>query len=138
MSSSNPNPPANGGYPPLTNNSGGYYPGSAPATIVNPSIYSYSSNFGTLSTGLSTSQVGATIPTGKFRSLDDGGIQLVFSEMEGNQMVSAELNPEHSITSLDTLRIQVLIAACNVAINTVKPLTYIRKHNLERHFKFST
>jgi hypothetical protein len=134
MSSSNPTAPANGSYQPLTNNSGGYYAGTSPATIVNPSIYSSNSNIGTINIG----SLGSTTPSGKFRSLDDGGIQLIFSEMEGTQLIFAELTPEHSITPLDALRIQVLMVACNNGMGLVKPLTYIRKHNLERHFKFST
>jgi len=146
MSSSNPTTPADGNYPPLSNNNGGYYSGGAQGApaINNPSIYSTSVTVGSLSGssytyGASSNSIdtlSANRAVCKMCPLDDGGIQLIFSETEDNQLVFAELAPEHSITSLDTLRIQVLIAACNTS-GKVKPLTYIRKHNLEKHFKFS-
>jgi len=72
--------------------------------------------------------------------MEDAELNTVFTEIEGNQLVFARLAPEYDLTAIEGLRIQQLLVACAAHLYSggMKPLSYIRKHNLERHFKFST
>lgn len=66
-------------------------------------------------------------------------VTYTFIEQEGSDMVRAELKPEYDISALDSLKITKLIGACMLTASGLqffKPITYIRRHNLERHFTF--
>jgi hypothetical protein len=75
--------------------------------------------------------------------LDDGKVTATFQQEEGNHITQALLEPDSGMTALDSLRLQVLFSACDSAIThgasaNMQPISYIRRHNLERHFRFSS
>lgn len=75
--------------------------------------------------------------------LSDGGLIPIFQQEEAGSIVCAELDPDSALTVSDSLRLQVLFSAANAAAMTgfvahIFPISYIRKHNLERHFRFTT
>lgn len=67
---------------------------------------------------------------------------IAFTEMHNGQLVKALFEPDSSMQASDLARILTLMMVMREANNsysavTLKPITYIKKHNLERHFRFS-
>lgn len=56
---------------------------------------------------------------------------------ENGTMIHMELKPEGTISASDSLKIMMLIQASTSHPLLFSPYMYIKKHNLERHFKFS-
>jgi hypothetical protein len=153
MSSSDPNRPksSHGGYPNANSTSGQNYGFSPQAAGAAPSpipTTGYTYNIGAVSPTFAS---GTAI---KFSSaqliqrlvwefLDDGKVTATFQQEEGNHITQALLEPDSGMTALDSLRLQVLFSACDSAIThgvsaNMQPISYIRRHNLERHFRFSS
>lgn len=62
---------------------------------------------------------------------------ITFEERQpGGEVVKAVLEPDATLTARDLLKITTLISVLQHGVR-VKPITYIRKHSLERHFRFS-
>ena len=115
-----------------------------------------SGQFGGVNTGYTTS----FISNGDLNTISAGGInnslkgmcvatnngipEIKFSEvMADGAPVFAVFEPEASMTASDLSRVMVLVvafqsASAGVLVNNVKPITYIRSNNLERHFRFSS
>lgn len=72
-------------------------------------------------------------------SFKNGDIKLEFNTAENGQDVKLEFCPERDITVRELMNINMLIAALTNGISmfTEDPMLYVRKHNLERHFKFT-
>jgi hypothetical protein len=66
-------------------------------------------------------------------------LQTVLTGEENNQFVNLELTPERDITPLEQLRITTLITAISGGglPSCTALMSYVRRHHLERHFKFS-
>jgi hypothetical protein len=68
---------------------------------------------------------------------------IAFSEVQADgQLVKALFEPDASMQTADLARILTLMMAMrefsgNLAVVGLKPISYIRQHNLERHFRFS-
>lgn len=156
MSSSDPNAPksSHGGYPSsgnsTVNQNYGFSPvttGAAPA--LGPSTsYTYTVgsgiNMGTTATDNAIKFSNASLVQRViWEFLDDGKVTATFQQEEGNHITQALLDPDSGITALDSLRLQVLFSACDSAIthgvsSNMLPISYIRRHNLERHFRFTS
>lgn len=51
--------------------------------------------------------------------------------------VSMTLKPEADISTIELMKINMLIATFIIGGHNTNPLAYIKKHNLERHFTYS-
>jgi hypothetical protein len=74
--------------------------------------------------------------------MDKGEVDITFHEEEAGVWVKAVLAPAYDMTPRESMNIQLLITgivygAMAKAMTQTKPLTFIRKHNLERHFNIS-
>lgn len=74
----------------------------------------------------------------------NGDTKLSFTGEEGDSLVLAEFDPERNITTFEYMHIVqlqlLLISAALTGQNArdmINPIEIIRRHNLERHFKFS-
>lgn len=93
----------------------------------------------------------------RFGEMVDGRFSVAFCEKEGDDWVRAVFDPDASMTPLESCRITMLVQLASMVmiastvlplpevedfeatvVHTVKPITYIREHSLERHFRFST
>ncbi len=84
----------------------------------------------------------ATIPARVTLSVDNGDPSVVFREMQDDgTTVRAQLEPDNGMSASDLAKIMSLILVSkdsNAHLGvSLKPVSYIRKHNLERHFRFS-
>jgi len=78
------------------------------------------------------------LPVMVFES-SQGQIGVYFSEDEGSATTRAQFEPESGISAIETLKIQLLFSAAQAGLQPqIKPVSYIRTNNLERHFRFST
>lgn len=119
----------------------GFSPQSITAPILGGQTY-------TVGSSQPYSSIGATVATppaqvAMWGFMSDGSITVSVRQQENGKLVTAELDPDGALSALDSLRIQTLLTAISVAVassNThqVQPITYIRRHNLERHFRFSS
>lgn len=70
----------------------------------------------------------------------DTGIE--FNELENGVWVRAILEMAHDLTPREAVRINLLATMASstriMGFGHPTPITFIRKHNLERHFSFST
>lgn len=151
MSSSDPTAkPYHGGYASPGGNQGLTSNGNAPA----PTTYGYtvasSSGAGGYTIGVGLNGISAgdlTIPTNLLISSDDpvmkwgsmeDGIDITFFESENGVRVKAKLAVAYDATPRESLYINLLITAISTARATMtRPLTFIRRHGLERHFDIS-
>jgi hypothetical protein len=68
---------------------------------------------------------------------------VTFYEEENGVRVSARLEPDAQISAIETMRIMLLVTHLSTAglmlapLHDAKPISYIRSHNLERHFRFT-
>jgi hypothetical protein len=68
---------------------------------------------------------------------------VTFYEEENGVRVSARLEPDAQISAIETMRIMLLVTHLSTAglmlapLHDAKPISYIRSHNLERHFRFA-
>lgn len=73
-------------------------------------------------------------------SVVNGEPQLRFQETQSDgTRVRATFEPDSSMAPIDAARINLLMTLMmqqGHALMNLKPITYIRKHNLERHFRF--
>lgn len=78
------------------------------------------------------------LPVMVFES-SQGQIGVYFSEDEGGATTRAQFEPEGGISAIEALKIQLLFSAAQAGLQPqIKPVSYIRTNNLERHFRFST
>lgn len=75
---------------------------------------------------------------------EDGNPDVAFNGVENGKIISAHFQPESNITTHEYMLIQqaqLMMVSVGLAGATLdgmfNPIVYIRKHNLERHFKFS-
>lgn len=99
------------------------------------------SNMGTT---ISTATYGAMYPIEEGDCVVEARSQLaelpemtLMSWDENENEVQMTLTPEASITSSDALKIFMLVMAVSVAPDEFCALAYVKKNNLERHFKYS-
>lgn len=131
-------PASHGGYP------GGY---AAPTTI-----YTNIAGNGGISNivvghGISNvpNEVSQKDTSQKFPTMlwvaSNGDIDITFHEVEDGAWVKAALAAAYDMTPRESMTIQLLITGAiggrTNALPQVKPLTFIRKHGLERHFNIS-
>jgi len=71
-------------------------------------------------------------------TIDDTADELTitFFERIDGQRVRARLEPESDLRPIEQLRISNLITALTSRGSNLKPVAYIRRYNLERHFRF--
>lgn len=72
-------------------------------------------------------------PVGPSFAVTEQTIAVSFTQHENGVRVKATLNPDTNLSTLELLRLNVLLAADTRATH---PLSYIRSHSLERHFTF--
>lgn len=156
MSSSNSNakhvnaPPYHGGYPANPAGGGGQFgsqsnqgnlrTGTISGSITVPTYGTLASPIGSIDklTGVNLAQP-PKFPLMHWGSMDMGAVDIIFYEEENGHWVKAALAPAFDLTAGESLNIQLLIvkATANVHYSSVKPLTFIRAKNLERHFNIS-
>lgn len=151
MSSSNQQAkpaPSHGGYPSV----GGGQPVPAPTTysftLSGAGIGSTISNPIQMDSGKVEVKIANPRPIGtevmRIGHMVAGRFDVSFCEYEGSEWVKATFDPDPSMSPLESLRISMLItatmgmAAAGADLSDVKPITYLRAHGLERHFRFST
>jgi hypothetical protein len=67
-----------------------------------------------------------------------GDIIATFAGEENGVQVKMVLSPEVNISTLEQHRISLLMSSCAAQLGSPqKVMAYVRKHSLERHFKFS-
>lgn len=141
---SNGNSPSNRGYPSINGNGG--YVGSAQGAVnggfvnvsgsgaighmvgqisAGGSTYTLTAGQG-ISFGLPEQKQTADLPSIEWSCKDDTG-----------QLIRMKLEPEGTISASDSLKIMLLLQSSNAFPLAFSPYLYIKKHNLERHFKFS-
>jgi hypothetical protein len=120
----------------ISSRANGGYPAAANSQAATP-VPSYS--FGV--TGSTSNQLVYTPNTPVLSwSID---VVPTFTEMENGQLVKATLEPESTISAIESMRIQQLISCissygtAHLGFGAPKPVSYIRTHNLERHFRFT-
>lgn len=77
-------------------------------------------------------------PTLSIEHLDDG-LSLTFTGEENGKLIELVLTPERNITAYEQLLLSNMILAIAIgpALPPVMFMRFVRKHNLERHFKFT-
>jgi hypothetical protein len=69
-----------------------------------------------------------------------GDIVVTFFEQVDGVNITAALEPEHDITAMEQLRINTLMSyvmsMAGSMSSSARPITYLRLHRLERHFRF--
>jgi hypothetical protein len=146
MSSSDPTlKPFHGGY--ASSSGGGNY-GFSPQTTAAPPAggYTYTVGHGIIASDLAsigsiTLSMGPKFPLLSWGPMDTGDVNITFHEEEGGVWVKAVLSPAYDLTPRESMNIQLLIAGIIYSSSSnamkTKPLTFIRKNNLERHFNIS-
>jgi hypothetical protein len=133
---SNGNSPANRGYSPGQGVSGGYVTVNSNAAIGNMagqlvgggSTYNLSAaQYGTISVSIAEQKQTADLPSIEWVCKDDAG-----------QMIKMELKPEGTIGAHESLQLMMLLQSSTAFPLAFSPYLYVKKHSLERHFKFST
>lgn len=147
MSSSDPSAkPYHGGYTSNPLGGGGVYGNSPQTTAAPPGGYTYTIGNGISATDLAnigsiTLSVGPKFPLLNWGPMDKGDINVTFHEEEGTVWVKAVLAPAYDMTPRESMNIQLLITGIIYGATSnamkAKPLTFIRKNNLERHFNIS-
>lgn len=127
------------------------YTSSSPSpspTVVGVPVYSNTLNqnagYASVNTNVlaATDTISAKIspakPIGMIRH-NAGDISFELNTRENGQDVKLEFCPERDITVRELMNINLLIAALSngIALYPEDPMIYVRKHNLERHFKFT-
>lgn len=132
------NVPAHGGYPSTgTIGQASGQGAGQPSTQGNPWASPASLNFSQPKlTANDVKQTPSSISATTMRIMNGGAEPvIVFEDIENGQLITATLEADVSLRPLDLMRIQVLLAA-GAANALHQPLEYIRRHGLERHFRF--
>jgi len=153
-------PTVHGGYPSVGQPiSGGSY-GSIPIPTPAPSVTYAGNGVGNLTGSLNYSlsavnssdakpvDIELTAPSQEVMHISDmanGSFTVSFYEYEQGGRTKATLDLDASLTPIESLRIQQLMSYITLAaaaglsskVGGSKPITYIRTHGLERHFRFS-
>lgn len=151
MPSSNQNSkPYHGGYQGPGNQQGNVTISAPPApasTGAVNSTYTTGNGLYGISFGEIVAVGGATLQTVPdaidFSCALDGRFTMTFVEEENGQRVNATFAPDPSMTPLESCRISLLTQMISYVSSTtrtskgLKPISYIRAHSLERHFRFS-
>jgi len=66
-------------------------------------------------------------------AVEEERIDVSFSQKEQGTQVKATLNPDTNLSTIELLRLNVLLSAGH---RVTHPLSYIRAYSLERHFTF--
>jgi hypothetical protein len=82
--------------------------------------------YGAISISLPEQKQTADLPSVEWHCKDDSG-----------QMIKMELKPEGTIGAHEALQLMLLLQASTAAPLAFSPYLYVKKHSLERHFKFS-
>lgn len=138
--------PYHGGYNSNAQQNYGFSPQNISAPVLGSIGGQLTGSIYTSSSGSGPSSVSLTPPPMQIAMwgfMSDGSITVSVRQQENGKLVTAELDPDGGLSALDSLRIQTLLTAISVAVassNThqMQPITYIRRHNLERHFRFSS
>lgn len=126
--------------------------GAAPAAG-NSGVYSgpgYTYNIGagagigsvTISADEIKALTGAVVdtPSKMLLSVESGEPNIAFYEMDGSQRIKATFEPDSCMSVGELARVLQLTFVLRESgtAYSLKPISYIRRHNLERHFRFST
>ncbi len=95
------------------------------------SLSTASSNF-TLEGWINLGASGASVAGPSFK-VEEESIEVSFTQHEQGNRVRATLNPDTNLSTIELLRLNVLLSAGSQVSH---PLSYIRAHSLERHFTF--
>jgi hypothetical protein len=132
----------NGGYPASGHGSSGQganYGGPGPGS----SVYLNSTGNVTPTYQTFTLAPSPAHPVMAWEGLQKGCMDIIFYEEENGVWVKAELAPAYDLTPREGLLINALIAGISAAAaagklpQDIKPLSFIRRGNLERHFNMS-
>lgn len=124
----------------------------------NPYGYNYTVNSGGASpiiigpgTGIGSVTISADDIKSLTTSREDPSVKMLISAVSGEPNVvfyetqadgakiKASFEPDSSMSVTDLAKVMMLIIALREASTAnLKPISYIRSHNLERHFRFST
>lgn len=150
-------PTVHGGYPSNPLGSGGSYgfsgnTGAAPANISGGYTYTLGQGLGVNGTSaadlgkLNTITISAAPSHAimQWGSMADGNMDVTFTEEENGVWVKAVLATAYDLTPKESLAINLLVTGISILSATgsisranIRPISYIRKHNLERHFNIS-
>lgn len=78
-----------------------------------------------------------SLPMVEIKLTASNDVQVIFNTIEANQPLKMLFEPDMNITGSDAIKIMFLIDVCKSGQILFKSdsLAYVRKHNLERHFK---
>jgi len=138
MPLSNQNSNQNQNYGNASGNPYGYYQVNAPQiglTVGAPA----SSTTGAITIQVEdgTQLLSKNVPDELMRFEMDGDTIIVsfFENIDGKR-VKAVFAPEDDLRPIESVRINALMTGCSSMLK-VRPITYIKLHNLSRHFRFS-
>lgn len=117
------------------------YSGTTAPVNVNAKTPSYQFTVGT-GIGITATPIyeAAVVQTSKRVTLingTNGGPSITVLEDEGGQKIAARLEPDSGISVSDMMKIFMLVHTIPSADHSFSALAFIRKNNLERHFRFS-
>jgi hypothetical protein len=152
MSSSKATAPTiHGGYPNI-NYSGGFsnQTGAVPAPPVSTANGITANGIGISANdfyklaGVNTVSIAPAHAIMQWGNMADGNMDVTFTEEESGVWVKAVLSPAYDLSPKEGLAINLLITGISILSTTgsasranLRPISYIRKHNLERHFNIS-
>lgn len=123
-----------GVVPNLNTYTGKYSPNTPPSTYAISSVGSAGSLTAHQTGHITTS---STTPLSVEVMRINPDCQVVMMEQQSDgQRVKAVLSPEFDMSPTEMCHIVTLLFAISCGANS-KPISFIRRHNLERHFKFS-
>lgn len=107
----------------------------------NPNTYSYNggaAGFGQIYAGNGITSLTTNQRTVLELQRVNNELNYVFTGEENGAFVKMVLAPEYDLKPLEHFLLQGLITACsNSLVTCAFVMSYVRAHNLERHFKFS-
>jgi hypothetical protein len=132
---SNGNSPSNRGYPTTGQGivSGGYVNATGAAAIGN--MVGQLSPAGSTYTFTAGQPITISIPEQK-QTADLPPIEWNCRD-ESGQMIKMELKPEGTIGAHEALQLMMLLQSSTASPLAFSPYMYVKKHSLERHFRFS-
>lgn len=109
-----------------------------PINLFKPKIQTAGNPYGTYKPPTGNPYVIPTTSAMVVTVLVDGDLDFQLLGEENGQYLNMELAVERDVTTLESLRISLLITTLTVELGTAESvLAYIRLHSLERHFKFT-
>lgn len=82
------------------------------------------------------SKLASSVQRGMSLEVTNSEPSIQFYEQTEGGGVKVTFEPDNGMSSSDLAKIMTLIMVAREATAPLKPISYIRKHNLERHFRF--